>query len=454
MRAHYGGHFGNPNVTDALPDEVFAFVNIFAVNDNARIKSLVFAEKPEGVGAFESDNHTVCGDLLNPDTGTPIPQTGSITIVKEAIPESEQEFTFNTNIGGANSSFTLVDNGSDPNSTTFSNLSPFEYDVTEVLPTDWSLDTIACSGGSDIEIVQESANVLINLGGSEDVTCTFVNVIPPPPLCEGFVDPVELTFNAQAAGTNISTQQPYTDIFGPGSGIMFSHNTSRPLTLYDTEGVGGEDPDLERNNTASSPFPPAPATPIPGYWSQGNLGSTSVGNGLIIHANPNDANTNPISMPNDWAPPQGQIGDITIMSDLFLANFAFDFIDFENCDEGDVVVENSLTGQSATISFCDFEGDSGKPSSDPGVKFGDRAGNRITDVAKSGAVIGFLFDKITYQLGGSGSVGAICLDKTDQTVPVTLGWFLAEANGESRRFPLADDYRNRQCRLQPLRRRA
>ncbi len=211
---------------------------------------------------------------------------------------------------------------------------------------------------------------------------------------------------------------------------MFSHNTSRPLTLYDTEGVGGEDPDLERNNTASSPFPPAPATPIPGYWSQGNLGSTSVGNGLIIHTNPNDANTNPISAPNDWAPPQEQIGDITIMSDLFLANFAFDFIDFENCDEGDVVVENSLTGQSATISFCAFEANSGLPSANPGVEFGDRAGNRITDVAENGAVIDFLFDKITYQLGGSGSVGAICFDKTDQTVPVTLGWFLAEANGD------------------------
>ncbi len=179
----YGGHFGNPNVTDALPDEVFAFVNIFAVNDNARIKSLVFAEKPEGVGAFESDNHTVCGDLLDPDTGTPIPQTGSITIVKEAIPESGQEFAFNTNIGGANSSFTLVDNGSDPNSTTFSDLLPAEYDVTEqqnILPEGWNLDTIVCSGGSNIEIVEESANVLINLAGSEDVTCTFVNVIPPP----------------------------------------------------------------------------------------------------------------------------------------------------------------------------------------------------------------------------------------------------------------------------------
>ena len=117
---------------------------------------------------------------------------------------------------------------------------------------------------------------------------------------------------------------------------MFSHNTSRPLTLYDTEGVGGEIRTWSATIRPLRPSRPAPATPIPGYWSQGNLGSTSVGNGLIIHTNPNDAATNPISMPNDWAPPQGQIGDITIMSDLLLANFVFDFIDFENCDEGDV----------------------------------------------------------------------------------------------------------------------
>ncbi len=251
-----------------------------------------------------------------------------------------------------------MDNGSDPNSTTFNNLLPFNYDVTEQVPAGWSLDTIVCRGGSDIVIVEVSASVQINLGGSEDVTCTFVNVIPPPAL-RRLRSPVELTFNDQAAGTNISTQQPYTEFIGPGSGIMFSHNTSRPLTLYDTEGVGGEDPDLERNNTAVSPFPPAPATPIPGYWAEGNLGSTPVGNGLIIHTDPNDANTNPINMPDDWAPPSGQIGDITIMSDLFLTNFAFDFIDFENCSEGDVVVENSLTGQSVEIPFCDFEGDSG-----------------------------------------------------------------------------------------------
>ncbi len=79
------------------------------MNDEARIKIAIFAEKLQRCGnngAFESDNHTVCPELLSTD-GTPIPQEGSITIVKEAIPESEQEFEFLTNIGGAGSSFTL-----------------------------------------------------------------------------------------------------------------------------------------------------------------------------------------------------------------------------------------------------------------------------------------------------------------------------------------------------------
>ncbi len=37
-------------------------------------------------------------------------QTGTITIIKEAAPESEQVFNFATNIGGVNSSFTLKEN--------------------------------------------------------------------------------------------------------------------------------------------------------------------------------------------------------------------------------------------------------------------------------------------------------------------------------------------------------
>jgi hypothetical protein len=106
-------------------------------------------------------------------------QTGSITIVKEANPQSEQEFAFLTNIGGTGTPFTLVDNGSGSNSTTFNDLPPAEYDVTEQLgalpTTGWTLDSIVCSGGSDITIVEESANVQIRLSGGEDVTCTFNN---------------------------------------------------------------------------------------------------------------------------------------------------------------------------------------------------------------------------------------------------------------------------------------
>ena len=174
------GHYGNPTTafSGQLDTELFAFVNIFATNPNAKIESLLFEQVQGAGGEFESDNHTVCADILNPDTGTPIPQEGSITIVKEATPESDQPFVFFTNIGGAGSSFTLVDNGSSSNSTTFSNLPPAEYDVTEqqnILPTGWNLDSIVCSGGNDITIVEASANVQIRLSGGEDVICTFNN---------------------------------------------------------------------------------------------------------------------------------------------------------------------------------------------------------------------------------------------------------------------------------------
>ena len=92
-------------------------------------------------------------------------------------------------------------------------------------------------------------------------------------------------------------------------------------------------------------------------------------------------------------------------------------------------------GEQLDRSVCDhlflrLRGQFGIAFGGTGVEFGDRAGNRITDVAKSGAVIGFLFDKITYQLGGSGSVGAICLDKTDRQAFRDAGLVALKANGD------------------------
>ena len=56
------------------------------------------------------------------DIGAYEAQAASITIVKDAAPESDDLFNFLTNIGGPGSSFTLKDNGSDPNFITYSDL--------------------------------------------------------------------------------------------------------------------------------------------------------------------------------------------------------------------------------------------------------------------------------------------------------------------------------------------
>ena len=99
--------------------------------------------------------------------------TGSITIVKEANPEGEQEFDFLTSIGGPGSTFTLKDNGSDPNSITFDNLAPSTYNVQEIPPAGWQFEDLQCSGGADI--VKGGPNVTIYLSAGEDVTCTYTN---------------------------------------------------------------------------------------------------------------------------------------------------------------------------------------------------------------------------------------------------------------------------------------
>jgi hypothetical protein len=99
--------------------------------------------------------------------------TGSITIVKEANPESEQEFVFNTSILGLNSVFSLKDNGSDPNFRTFSDLPPKIYSVSENVPAGWAFKSLQCSGGADIIIGGRNASITLSAG--EDVTCTYTN---------------------------------------------------------------------------------------------------------------------------------------------------------------------------------------------------------------------------------------------------------------------------------------
>jgi uncharacterized repeat protein (TIGR01451 family) len=102
---------------------------------------------------------------------------GTITIVKDAIPNDAQDFPFtsstlqSTTIGN----FSL-DDDADPtlsNTATFSGLKPGAYSVTEGTVKGWHLTDLTCDDDSEQSIANATADISLPTGGS--VTCTFEN---------------------------------------------------------------------------------------------------------------------------------------------------------------------------------------------------------------------------------------------------------------------------------------
>ncbi|MCB9100132.1 MAG: hypothetical protein H6632_11360 [Anaerolineales bacterium] len=107
------------------------------------------------------------------NTATP----GSITIIKDAVPDNTQNFSFigNPSIGA----FTL-DDGADAdaysNVLTFSNLAIGAYTIGELATSGWTLNNITCAdptSDTSTNPNQGQANIVLNSG--ENVTCTFTN---------------------------------------------------------------------------------------------------------------------------------------------------------------------------------------------------------------------------------------------------------------------------------------
>jgi hypothetical protein len=105
---------------------------------------------------------------------------GTITIVKDAVPDAAQNFGFTSTgsapLGGA---FTLDDDG-DPtlsNTQTFSNVPPGPYSVTEGAdPAGWQFTSLSCtSSGTGTSTSTAGKVATITLGAGGQVTCTYVN---------------------------------------------------------------------------------------------------------------------------------------------------------------------------------------------------------------------------------------------------------------------------------------
>ncbi|MGH2767031.1 MAG: prealbumin-like fold domain-containing protein, partial [Actinomycetota bacterium] len=133
----------------------------------------------------DEDGDTTTGASLatiNLDPGEDIECTftnareGSITIVKDALPDDPQDFQFDPSPNLQNTNFVLDDDPGDgtwPREEPFNELDvPDTYTVTEVnIPDDWQLTDITCTGGGS-NTTTAGATATIGLDAGEAVVCT------------------------------------------------------------------------------------------------------------------------------------------------------------------------------------------------------------------------------------------------------------------------------------------
>jgi hypothetical protein len=123
---------------------------------------------PAADSPYSPQNHT----NLTTECFSAAVQPGSITITKEAVPNSAQDFAFTTSGGLGNFSLDDDADGTLPKSRTFTDLTPGTYTVTETATDGWDLSDLSCSGGTT---QVSDSTVTISLTAGANVSCTYTN---------------------------------------------------------------------------------------------------------------------------------------------------------------------------------------------------------------------------------------------------------------------------------------
>ena len=102
-------------------------------------------------------------------------KSGSITIVKDAVPDSRRRTSGSRPRAPVcrRSAWTTTPTRRCPTSTTFAGLLPGSYSVTEGAVAGWALTGLDCSAGGTGDTGTRTAT--INLAAGADVTCTYTN---------------------------------------------------------------------------------------------------------------------------------------------------------------------------------------------------------------------------------------------------------------------------------------
>jgi len=147
---------------------------------------------------------------------------GSITIIKDAIPNSSQAFQFHPSSNLSGSDFNLTDNGTPgANTKVFNGLLPDTYSVEEInIPAQWALAGINCGSAS---ATRTGNSISITLAAGQNVTCTFTdttkNLITDTTLC---------TFDTNSSQAGSQFHLLYT----PDTGGYWKLNASNPGQFY------------------------------------------------------------------------------------------------------------------------------------------------------------------------------------------------------------------------------
>ncbi|MGH2978826.1 MAG: prealbumin-like fold domain-containing protein, partial [Solirubrobacterales bacterium] len=96
-------------------------------------------------------------------------QDGSLSIVKDAVPNDAQDFSFSVGGGLSPAGFDLDDDadGTLSNTRTYTGVRVGVYSASETVPAGWDQSSAACSDGSPVSA--------IDIAPGENVTCTFTN---------------------------------------------------------------------------------------------------------------------------------------------------------------------------------------------------------------------------------------------------------------------------------------
>jgi uncharacterized repeat protein (TIGR01451 family) len=170
---------------------------------------------------------------------------GTITIIKDAVPNDPQDFEFSRSFGA---NFFLDDDADPtlPNTVTFANLNAGAYTVTELgPPAGWQLTNLVCNdpdGGTTVDLGTRTVN--IDLDAGETVTCTFTNTLQQADLSitkADNPDPVQVgqqltyTLTVRNNGPNDGTNVTATDTLP--AGVTFVSATASQGTCNQAAGT-------------------------------------------------------------------------------------------------------------------------------------------------------------------------------------------------------------------------